>query len=440
MERFRKIGFKMPEILKKNKTAPSIAINRIALYILLFFGVFDTARLFTPLPSYVGYLKEICIFFLFFQLLIKKIEFKSKSFYGKAFLLLFFISGLCLLRAIFFSNYHSSELIIFQVKGLEFFLIFLIFINLHKIVPTTSLDKVIKIYIVLSIVLVAVNFIGVLIPNPICYKYVGRGDNSMMFTGRMSLGQPAMATFPILLTFILFWMKKERNTFNNAIIFISLISIILSTAMTAYAIVGCVIFIKFCADMKSIKEIKNNIFFIFAMLIIAIIGYRVVISYLSQDASILNFDFLKDRFFKMMGYGDYEDVARLMRTQFREIILQKIYSENAFIFGLGPDYYHQIRTDFYAQIPIENTYIDFYAKSGLLGLASFGLLIIASLKYFSKNNHFNFHNSQFLLVVGILTAMLLYSWTLPIFATYCMAFGFALFFAYFYRENKEKNV
>ena len=430
----------MPEILKKNKTAPSIAINRIALYILLFFGVFDTARLFTPLPSYVGYLKEICIFFLFFQLLIKKIEFKSKSFYGKAFLLLFFISGLCLLRAIFFSNYISSELIVFQIKGLEFFLLFLILINLHKVTPTISLDKVIKIYITLSLLLVVVNLIGVLIPNPICYKYIGRGDDSMMFTGRMSLGQPAMASFPILLTFILFWMKKKRNTFSYAIIIISLISIILSTAMTAYAILGCVFFIKFFADMKNIKGIKNNVFFIFTMLLITIIGYKVIINYLSQDTSILNFDFLKDRFLKMIGYGDYEDVARLMRTHFREIILQKVYSEHAFIFGIGPDYYCKIKTNFYAQIPIENTYVDFYAKSGLCGLISFVLLIIAALKDFSKNIFFNFHNSQFLLIIGILTAMLLYSWTLPIFATYCMAFGFALFFAYFYKENKERNV
>lgn len=209
--------------------------------------------------------------------------------------------------------------------------------------------------------------------------------------------------------------------------------------MTAYAIVlGCV-FLKLYSEMKNVKGIKHNILFVFLIIVLAFAGYRVVVYYLSLDASIFNIDFLKDRFLKMMGYGTYEDLARLARTRCREVIMERVYSESAFIWGLGPDYYYQIKTNFYAQIPIENTYVDFYAKCGLCGVGAFFLLVVGALSTFSRNILFNIHNNHFLLIMGVLIAMLLYSWTLPIFATFCMATGFALFFAYLYLE-KDKNV
>ena len=40
-------------------------INDLLFYILLFFGLFDAARNYTPLPEWIGYSKDIAIFLLY---------------------------------------------------------------------------------------------------------------------------------------------------------------------------------------------------------------------------------------------------------------------------------------------------------------------------------------------------------------------------------------
>lgn len=411
-----------------------ITLNRIALYVLLFFGVFDTARLFTPLPSFVGYLKEICIFFLFLQLLLQKIQFNVKSLYNQTFLLLFFISGICLFRGCFFSDYFSTGLLIYQIKNLEFFLLFLIFINLHKIIPSISISEIVKIYILFSIILVAVNLVGVLVPNPICYKFIGRGLDSSMYTGRLSLGQPAMASFPILLSFVYLWMKGlyDKRTFAIAAIFLGYI--FLSTAMTAYVITVCVIIIKLLINMKTHKGIKFNLIFVGLVLSFVVLGQLFLLDLFSHEQ--FDFQFLRARALKIIGIGRYEDSSMMLRTNYKKLILQKIVDQGAYLWGLGPDYYNQIRTNFYAVMPIENSYIDFYAKSGIVGLTSFIVFIVGIFKGLASSLK---SESRYVLW-GMSITFVLYGWTLPIFATYCMAFGFALFFAYCYLERDLTNV
>ena len=167
-----------------------------------------------------------------------------------------------------FSDFFSTELLIYQIKNLEFFLLFLLFVNLDKIAPSVPIEKIIKWYIVASLILIAVNLIGVLLPNPICYKYIGRGLDSSMYTGRLSLGQPAMASFPIMLSFIWFWVKSFDGVRSFVMPMIFLAYVILSPAMTAYVIVIAVIMIKLFVEMKKVEGFKRNMWFLLFLMII----------------------------------------------------------------------------------------------------------------------------------------------------------------------------
>lgn len=409
----------------------SISINKIALWIILFFGVFDTARLFTPLPSFLGYLKEVSIFFLFLQLCLKRISFNLRSYWGLTFVLFFSISLLCINR-VFFSGYFSNELLIYQIKNIEFFLLFLIFFNLKKLVPSYTVTHLIDIYIKLSLILVIVNLIGTMVPNPICYKYIGRGFDSTMFIGRLSLGQPAMASFPILLSFIWLWTKTNKGKIDFIFLCLLLFYIAASTAMTAYIIILAVIIFNFFIFRKDKKQFKNNIHFFAIVLLIAFCSLNVLISYFSEFSNILDIEFLRARFLKILGYGNFEDKSLGMRSAYRAKILSTLYDKDSFIWGISPDYYEWIKNVNYAKIPIENTYFDILAKFGIIGLLSYLSFLFGYIKY-ALNTYKIYHNKELVaLIVSITLAMVLYSWTLPIFATYCMAFGFALFSAYIF--------
>ena len=414
-----------------------LTLNKIALWILLFFGVFDTARLFTPLPSSFGYLKEICIFFLFIQIIIKKIDFEKRSLFGSCFVLLLFISVISLFRALFFSDFFSTELLIYQIKNLEFFLLFLIFTNLHKLAPSVSIENLVKWYVSMALILVIVNFIGVLVPNPVCYKFIGRGFDSSMYSGRFSLGQPAMASFPVLLTFIVFWMKNQYSKRDYFIMLICLTYIVLSTAMTAYVILMALILFKVYVDRKKIKNAKYNICFFLAIILLTLVWYYFLFDFLAIDHSMFDFEFMRARFLKMLGMGNYIDMSRQIRNDFRNLILAEILNRNSLIWGIGPDYYLTVKNNFYAKIPIENTYIDFFAKSGVIGLASYIVFIWGGIKGLARNSFMHIKDNKFLLIIGIFVAVILYSWTLPIFSTYCMACGFALFLAFIYISRGE---
>ncbi len=290
----------------------------------------------------------------------------------------------------------------------------------------------------MSLILVAVNLIGNMIPNPIIYKNIGMGFDRTMYTGRLSLGQPAMASFPCLLSFLYLW-TKDRTKRESAFMYIFLAYIFLSTAMTAYVIVLIVILLKLFTSIHSVNGVKHSVVFCL------IVGLSVTLCYASfvkffTNSDFLNLNFLTGRFLNLFGIGDYRDYAMESRLLYKERILQFIKQHDLFFFGAGPDYFLYLGNVKKKFIPIENMYYDLFAKSGIIGLCVYIHFLLASYIYFVKNCFFDLKNIQFISITSLFIAIVLYGWTLPIFATYCACFGLALFFSYFYLNKEHLDV
>ena len=76
-------------------------INDLLFYILLFFGLFDAARNYTPLPEWIGYSKDIAIFLLYVLNCRKGRFLPQKLIYTKRFLVYMGIRGYSVFRGLF---------------------------------------------------------------------------------------------------------------------------------------------------------------------------------------------------------------------------------------------------------------------------------------------------------------------------------------------------
>ena len=418
-------------VVKKN-----VFFNKFALLVLLFFGVFDTARSFTIIPTYFGYLKEIAIFFLFFQLVFLHFSLPRKKKILLAGIACFGIFSLNIIRC-FVQNDFSFESLIYQIKNIEFYLLFIIFFNLEKIVPSWSIDSFFCRYLFWAIILIFVNVVGCSIPNPICYKMIGRGVyRGTMYAGRFSLGQPAMATFPILLTFLHFITRKKLTYTVFGGIILCLISIFISTALTAYVIITAMIVCVLFVSLKQKIFWRKNLLRIIVGLLIILVISSLLGEKISIRSDFFDLELLEKRVSSMLGVSGVSDASMNIRSEYQKIILENISSPFKLLWGLGPNYYINLH---FLTIPIENTYYDILAKSGALGLLTHVFFLTSFFIDFLQD-YFCFKDfSRFLIGLGIFLVFLLYGWTIPIFGTFTMAFGLALYMAIWYNKG-EKNV
>lgn len=243
-------------------------INDILFYILLFFGLFDAARNYTPLPEWIGYSKDVAIFFLY-VFNCRKVKFLPQKliYIQSAFWLVWGLAG------IFYSGgYSVVKILIGITKYLEFFMLITLFYNWDAIF-NICIERALALYISGSMCIFVVNVIGYYIPNPICYVGLSNGNvKSGYYGGRISVGQPPIAALPMLISCVYLLFCRDGST---AKILFLMAGIILSTTNTGIVALGVCFFIYagyFFASGKTIA--KKYIWFALSFLGLIVVFHK----------------------------------------------------------------------------------------------------------------------------------------------------------------------
>ena len=405
-----------------------ININNILLWILLFFGLFDTARNYTYLPESFGYLKDITIYTLFF-LNLKKIGFYKKI--GIGFYAWMSIVIIITPFGFLYSGYSIVSILIACFKYVEFFLLGLIFINWNRIFGYSML-KFMHRYVYGSLILCFVNVFGYFVENPIVYR--GLANSNMMaelYSGRMTVGQPPVAVFPVLISMIYLLVNTEKKV-DNYILGVFIVCIVLSTSNTGIiAMVLSMLIVFIYGVLKSgDRKLKKRILFISIFTFLAV--FYLICSDNEFISSALEFYVIKigNYFF---GTGDpsmniryvhWNDAMKDMN------ILNYIIGRGAYGFNSGS-------LDF----PIENTYVMTFVVYGIIGVVAmaifFGNMLYKNISIFRKNSKLCVLN------LCILMTFMLHMYTLDLYLSYTLYFSYALFYAYGYyfifEDDKERR-
>lgn len=267
-------------------------INDLLFYILLFFGLFDAARNYTPLPEWIGYSKDIAIFLLY-VLNCRKVRFlPQKLIYIQS--VFWFIWGFA--GILYSGGYSTVKILIGIIKYLEFFMLITLFYNWDALFHM-SIGHALKLYIRGSLCIFIVNVIGYYIPNPVCYVGLSNGNvTAGYYGGRISVGQPPIAALPMLISCV--YLMFCENTSTAKIIFL-MSGIILSTTNTGIVALGICFVIYagyFWASGKKIA--KKYIYLALAVLGIGMIFHREL--YIVFEDQILMY---RRKLFAVLGGG-----------------------------------------------------------------------------------------------------------------------------------------
>lgn len=396
-------------------------VNDICLYILLFFGLFDAARNYTYLPVWFGYLKDIAIYWLFVGNLgrISSIKVPALSLSG---FYLWMVSVILFTPLGFiYSEYDMSAILIACFKNIEFFLLILIFFQWEKIF-SISFNCFIEKYVYGSILLCIVNIVGYWIPNPIVYRGITNGRLAVGFYGgRMTVGQPAIAIFPVLFSFfyLLFFQKNKRDfllmiTYGICFIFA------LSMSGLVIFIIGVALFILGYKSRKN--SMKHKFLFVFSAIIVVFVIKKLIYSneFVNQMVNTIEN--------RLVGYViKGSDASMNSRALHQKEALDTLKGMQ-WLCGRGEYGYVTNMTSKY----IENTYIRTLITNGIIGLSSmllfFAELIIKSIKYMRYNRNASLY---MLLNIGL---FLVHFYTLDFFLGYMLVFSFALFLTWMFRN------
>lgn len=396
-------------------------INNVLLFILLFFGLFDVARNYTKLPMSFGYLKDIAIYLLILlnvgRLYLPK--FFGKSFYAWAFSVIFF-SPIGLIN----SGYQRSSVFIACLKFPEIFFLILLFVNWDKIF-SIDFRKFIKYYVIGCALLCFVNVFGYYVDNPIVS--VNMPNPNMPagnYGGRVTVGQPPIAIFPVILAFVYLLIKANKKR-ERILLIIFLVCIIMSTSNTGILSVFAVFAVLLVYGLYyNKKNIKHNILL---LLFCSLTGLLIV--YLASP------DFLQNIISPYINkIGRYFSGSTDSSMDIRKVHW-KIGADSmgGLDYLIGKGAYGYITDEFY---PIENTYVVtflMYGAIGTLGMILFFVrLLFSSLTVkkgkTSKNN---------ILLFCICIVFLMHMYTLDLYMCYTLYFSLAVFIAFCCQKEKK---
>lgn len=384
-------------------------INDLLFYILLFFGLFDAARNYTPLPEWIGYSKDIAIFLLY-VLNCRKVRFlPQKLIYIQS--VFWFIWGFA--GILYSGGYSTVKILIGIIKYLEFFMLITLFYNWDALFHM-SIGHALKLYIRGSLCIFIVNVIGYYIPNPVCYVGLSNGNlTAGYYGGRISVGQPPIAALPMLISCV--YLMFCENTSTAKIIFL-MSGIILSTTNTGIVALGicCVIYAGyFWASGKKIA--KKYIYLALAVLGIGMIFHREL--YIVFEDQILMY---RRKLFAVLGGG--KDASMEGRKRNWEFALSTLRTNRQWMFGRGM-YGFCIGGEYHY---VENTYVALICTYGIAGLGLFLVYLFDMLLRYVRI-FFNEHDEKYLFGICLVLIYLLHMYTLDTFLVYTMSFGFGFF-------------
>lgn len=397
-------------------------LNNVLLFILLFFGLFDVARSYTKLPIAFGYLKDITIYIL---VIINISRLYLPKNLGKGFYLWAFAVIAFSLLGFFNSNYSVKSIAIAWFKFSEIFLLILLFFNWDRIF-LINFDNFIKFYIGGSLLLCFVNIFGYFVDNPIVSVNMPNANMPAgHYGGRITVGQPPLAIFPVLLSFI-YLMIYAEDFKNRLLCGIFLVCIILSTSNTGIISVAavCLLLLVLALLNPSMKNVKKNLLFIIGFsCMVFVLAYCV-----AHDFTVS----MLERYFNKLGQYLYgaSDPSMDIRHVHWQTGLSSMQPLDCLI---GRGAYGYITDELY---PIENTFIITFLMYGIVGLV--GMIGFFIHQLFRSVLLFHKHKTKkSLLWFCILITFLFHLYTLDLYLCYTMFFSLALFAAYCNYQNRR---
>lgn len=395
-------------------------INQLCWYILLFFGLFDAARNYTYLPFWFGYLKDIAIFTL---LLFNIQNIKIRKDLGIMFYIMICLIFLQSFQGILSSRLSIIDILFGTIKYLEFFILVLLFRNWNSIF-SISLNHALKQYVYIGVpILIAVNIIGYYIPNPIVSRLIWNGRVAKGFYGgRITVGQPPIAIYPVLISFI-YLLIYDKRVLRLAIYLGAIILALSNTGVLALIIVTIIIGIYEIFMSNNRKETRKFLVIMCLFSVMAITVQPII------EAILPNHDILYTA--RIDNFLRGKDLSMSGRELHWEKAMGRLDSVWNKIFGKGMyGYYDWINS----YNNIENMYVTMYCAFGLVGIITWIFMWIIFLKKdFLKI--LKYRDRDMLMSICLIIVYLIHMYTLDTMIVYTITLNFALFYASTH-ENK----
>lgn len=406
-------------------------INNLLMYILIWFIIFASAINYTYLPSGFSYFKDIIVFYFAIILILNR-KIKTVKDIGVSFYILFLLVAVISWLGLIYGTSNSKiEIIIRIFRYLEFFLLFFIFTNFEKLC-TIQYKNIINWYITLSLILIFVHIFGYFVPNNIVSIYIGMGKDNWFYRNRISVGQPPIAVYPMIISYLylLVFMKNDKFTIIKMILLLIGIIISISTTGILSIVVTTIIFIIMSVDKKKIKKIS---YIIFILIILFYIGIKIIKSIPSLNKIYENqYNLLSIRIEAL-----YNDNLTDMSMKERDIKYEEVAGNinNVFqkMFGLGLLGYNGNGKNVNS-LSLENFYRTMQMCYGIIGLIVYILFLSKNILNGIKNIKTN--EGMFILLLFIVFAM--HSYTLEVLYVPTLSFTLPLFYCYVKKLEEDK--
>ena len=280
--------------------------------------------------------------------------------------------------------------------------------------------SIISLYLLFSVLLFFVTIFGYYIDNPLIGKNIVTENNQNMpdYIDRISIGQPAIACFPQIISGTYFLSMKKKNTLIYLSALICFLGVLLSTSITG---IMTLFFILILISIKKliIDSLKQKIVILFFTTTIVLL-FSILIE---SDFFISNFSipyaFVVNRIDQYL-FDSSVDQSMVMRQNQGLYVIEHVHNAPlGWILGEGC-----------TGIFIENTYYGFLLRYGVLGLCCLFVYFISLIFEAVKDK-----KNDFILVLIVI--YLAHFYTLDVFYTSTLCYTFPLFINYIFWHFKH---
>lgn len=415
-------------------------INNILIILLIFFIIFSSALNYTHIPFWFSYLKDVIIFYFGFVLLFNwKDNVKPKI--NITFFILFVIVAIISWLGLYYStNTGIFTIVSHSMRYIEFFILFFVFTNLEKIC-TIKYDKLINLYLILSIILLFVHIFGYFVPNDIVSIYITDKFDHGYYRNRISVGQPAIAIFPMIISYFYIIIFNKFNIKNYIKIILLLVGIIIAIPVTGIiSVFICTIGLLGWSIIKLKKDIIGKILIMVVSIVITIF---VGILFIKTNPTLNEIyenqkDLLEVKIGSIIGNKVEDPSINIRDDKFDEVISN---NTNIFqdIFGVGKYGYNRGEVNIGN---MENSYRIFRVEYGYLGIALFIIFLFSNILIYIYKSLRDKDNSKKYIFISILFIILaLHAYTLDVIYLPTISYTISLFYCYVIGENfKDENI
>ncbi len=409
-------------------------VNNIFVILLIFFILFSSALNYTHIPYWFSYLKDTIIFYFGFLLILKRKQISYPRINISFYILLIMITLVSWSGLYYSTNTEVFTIISHSLRYIEFFILFFVFTNLEKLC-TISYNKLIKLYLILSISLLFIHIFGYFVPNEIVSIYITDKFSHGFYRNRISIGQPAIAIYPMIISYFYILIFHKINVKTIIKILLLLVGIIIAIPVTGIlSVLACTFGLLLWAIIKHEKDILlKNLTTIVSIVIILFVGILLAKSNLTLNQIYEKQKDLLEIKIGSLIEGNIEDPSINIRDEKYEQILSANTNTFQDVFGVGKYGYNRGEVNI---INMENSYRIFRVEYGYLGIIMFVIFIFSNILisiYQSFKNKINEKNYIFISILFIVLAF--HAYTLDVLYLPTISYTISLFYCYLIRKD-----